>query len=332
MMISMQGTDVINGDNNGTFSSEDGGMIKAYNNHIAGTFVFTPWSNSNQVHFDAYVVTNRMDTVPDTVTTRRGEHTYSNFDQDLPYTYTALSPEAAREHVLKYAGRYWGGDIGTTIPFAFGPADAAAGTRNAQLDTILNGYQSRLVSVQGIGSGGDPGEPGDPGDTPCNVCGNIPCTCAPDIGNGNTVIYNFSNAPFNTLSTSNFAAEITVGGLTFGSGSNLLTQSASTGGYSFTHGIRTNGGASATQRYIVVPLNGPATITIFAASNNSSATSINVTSTVASTTNIATMPLPGWNNTALGTPSYKSTTAGEHTVVLKSGGSARIFMIKVEYD
>jgi pectate lyase len=151
MMISLQGTDIINGENNGTFSSDPGGIIKAYNNHIeGGTIVFSPWSASNQIQFDAYVVQNRMDAVPETVITRVGGHTYSNFDLNLPYTYTALSPAEVKENVKRYAGRYWGGDIGATIPFAFVQADAASGTRNAQLDNILSGYQSKLVSIQGI--------------------------------------------------------------------------------------------------------------------------------------------------------------------------------------
>jgi len=149
------------------------------------------------------------------------------------------------------------------------------------------------------------------------------------------VIYNFSTAPLNTLSTSNFTEEITVGGLTFGSGSNLLSQAANapagSGLSNFTYCLRTNGGATTTTRYVVIPLKGPATITVIGASNNATATSITVTSTAASTASLGSMALPVWSNSALGSPTYTSETSGEHTVVLKSAASARIFAIKVEY-
>jgi hypothetical protein len=149
------------------------------------------------------------------------------------------------------------------------------------------------------------------------------------------IIYNFSTAPLNTLSTSATTEEITLGGLTLGTGVNLLAQNATapdgSGLSNFTYCLRTGGGANATQRYIVIPLNGPATITVYGASNNSSATSFTVTSTVASTASLGSMALPAWNSSALGTPTYTSTTSDAHTVVLKSAASARIFAIKVEY-
>jgi hypothetical protein len=148
------------------------------------------------------------------------------------------------------------------------------------------------------------------------------------------VIYNFSEAPLNTLSSSNFTEVISLGGLTFGTGSNLLTQNAGTGGYNFTHCLRTNGAASASQRYVVVPLDGPATVTIYGSSNNSGATTMNITSSVESTANLATpaLPLPPWNNSNLGMPTYTSTTVGPHTIVLKAAASARIFLIRVDYQ
>jgi len=153
-----------------------------------------------------------------------------------------------------------------------------------------------------------------------------------------TVIYNFSVAPFTGLPTGNFAAEQNVGGLIFGSGSDRFAVTGSAAGISFTHCIRTNGGADNTRRYIVVPLTGPATITVYGASNNNTATTVNVTSTVASNVNLQTAPLnlPAWNatssGTALGAPTYTSTTTGAHTIVLKAAASARIFMVKVDYD
>jgi len=145
-------------------------------------------------------------------------------------------------------------------------------------------------------------------------------------------IYNFSVAPLNTLSTSNFPTEVSLGGLTFGLGSNLLAQNATTGGHSFTHCLRTNGGASTTQRYVVIPLAGPAIITVYGASNNATANRLDVTSTVTSTVVLGTMAMPAWNNSALGTPTFDSNTVGPHTIVLKASASARIYMIIVDYQ
>ena len=286
------------------------------------------WNTSgNSVDFDAYEAANPGDPVPADVKTKVGGNTYDNTFlnlNDSDYNYQPDNPQDARVRVMKYAGRYWGGDL----RFEFFPGDEKHVDDPMQrIQSALEAYQTKLVSIQGIGSVGG----GDPIIDNCEVCGNYPCTCEPIII-GSSVTYNFSVAPFNTLSSSNFISEITAGGLTFGSGSNLLEQNASSFEQDFTHCIRTNGAASATQRYIVVPLTGPATVTVIGASNNNNATSINITSTVASTTSIGSMPLPSWSNSALGNPTFKSTTAQEHTIVLKAAGSARIYLIKVDYD
>jgi len=111
MKISMQGSDT------GTFSGENGGIIKAYNNYMTGQTAFingnqdVPGSSrtgdkgtgdgldkdvavtcanteETKSDFDAYVVTSRTDTVPDTVVTKQGATGYNNFDtKDTFYTY-----------------------------------------------------------------------------------------------------------------------------------------------------------------------------------------------------------------------------------------------------
>jgi len=154
LLISRQGTDIAG--SSGMFSNEEGGMIKAYGNFMCDWTLqhFRPWSPTNTREFDAFVVQNRYEEVPGTVVSGHGGHAFSNFDQNLGYTYTALSPQDARLHVLRYAGRFWGGEIGTDIPFAFGPADVgtARERRNPELDAILSGYRSRVVAVQGMAS------------------------------------------------------------------------------------------------------------------------------------------------------------------------------------
>jgi len=134
MMTSMQGSDVYAGGttrdtkNNPTFSSEDGGTIKAYNNHMEGSFTFIPYGASKytlkgtetaagsidtKADFDAYVVTSRDAQVPSSVKSYAGANTYNNFDTDksIMYSYTADSPEQALANVRTYAGRVQGGDF-----------------------------------------------------------------------------------------------------------------------------------------------------------------------------------------------------------------------------
>ena len=88
MLISRQGSDVHNGVGSseatkGTFSNEDGGIIKAFDNYMTGQNSFEPYVAGDALyskHFDAYVVTNRNDQVPAEVVTLQGGTNYNNFD------------------------------------------------------------------------------------------------------------------------------------------------------------------------------------------------------------------------------------------------------------
>ena len=82
MLTSMQGTDIFYG-TGGTFSSEDGGTIKAYNNSISGQTRFIPYDAINYpIEFDAYVATTRGETVSNSITSKLGANIYNNFDTD----------------------------------------------------------------------------------------------------------------------------------------------------------------------------------------------------------------------------------------------------------
>lgn len=161
MMTSMQGSDVYAGGttrdtkNNPTFSSEDGGTIKAYNNHMEGNFTFIPYGASKytlkgsetaagsidtKADFDAYVVSSRNDKVPNTVKSYAGANTYNNFDTDnsVMYSYTADSPAQAMANVRAYAGRVQGGDF----KWAFdNSVDDAAYEVNQKLKDALMAYK-----------------------------------------------------------------------------------------------------------------------------------------------------------------------------------------------
>ncbi|MDR0375970.1 MAG: hypothetical protein LBH85_09685 [Treponema sp.] len=174
VLISMQGSDVwdvasqSNKVANGTFSSEDGGVIKAYGNYfedsLAG-FRFVPYGASgypnSTVDFDAYVTKSRNETVPSTVKTSQGEKTYNNFDTASGfYSYMADTADDALVAKIKaHAGRMGGGDFEWT----FTTADDASSNVNARLRRALENYRTKLVSVQDIddGSAVSPGGGGD---------------------------------------------------------------------------------------------------------------------------------------------------------------------------
>lgn len=161
MMTSLQGTDVYasgtkrDPTNNGTFSKEAGGTIKAYNNYMEGSYTFIPYGASkyvlkgaetaigdidSKVDFDAYVVSSRDAQVPSSVKSYSGENTYNNFDTDksIMYSYTADSPEQAVANVRAYAGRVQGGDFKWTFDNS---VDDASSEVNQKLKDALMAYK-----------------------------------------------------------------------------------------------------------------------------------------------------------------------------------------------
>jgi pectate lyase len=173
MLISMQGSDVFNETKNAndysdmpTFSKENGGIIKAFNNYVTGQRRFVAYGAggfpNSTVDFDAWVATSRNETVPATVKTYQGATSYNNFDTNasVMYAYTAESPEDAKATVMQYAGRVNGGDFKWTFNNA---VDDTSYDVNTALKTALTNYKTSLVAVQGESgnNGGDNG--GDDG-------------------------------------------------------------------------------------------------------------------------------------------------------------------------
>ncbi len=191
MMTSMQGTDVYAGTTTRdvkdcpTFSKEDGGVIKAYNNHMEGTYTFIPYGATSYIakgsevtasaqgidtsaDYDAYVVTNRNDTVPNTIVSYQGSNYYSNFDTASGfYAYSADEPAAAMENVKKYAGRVDGGDF--TYTFNNSVEDTNYEVIN-ELKSAVTNYTTKLTKVYGdkwvYGSSSSGSETPSSGETP----------------------------------------------------------------------------------------------------------------------------------------------------------------------
>lgn len=167
MLISQQGSDPEG--SAGTFSSEDGGMIKAYGNAIVGSSRFVPHTQ-NATSFDAYVATERGERVPDTCRSVHGAFAYSNFDTDTTLIYSYASAPADSVPFLVTgalgAGRMAHGDFHWTFN------DAKQDTNYdviAELKEALQEYRSSLVGFFGTpirNGGGTPviGGDGDEGD------------------------------------------------------------------------------------------------------------------------------------------------------------------------
>ncbi|WP_345141868.1 T9SS type A sorting domain-containing protein [Flavobacterium ginsengiterrae] len=148
MLTSMQGTDVYNGAA-GTFSSEDGGTIKAFNNTMSGQTRFVGYNATTYpVEFDAYVASTRSETISSSIKSKKGAKTYNNFDTNssVMYSYTPETPENAKTTVMQYAGRVSGGDLQWSFNNA---VDDTADGVNTGLKAALDNYQTSLVAVQG---------------------------------------------------------------------------------------------------------------------------------------------------------------------------------------
>ena len=166
MLISMQGSDIA-GDNEGTFSGEDGGIIKSYGNVFVGSGNAVVTYQKNSTQFDCYLASTRDEKVPSSVVTAKGGHSYSNFDTDssIMYSYNVQTAEQAMETVKEFAGRVQGGDF----KWEFTDADNASYDVNQALKSALKNYKETLVSTNvgnsALEGGNDSGNGGnDSGD------------------------------------------------------------------------------------------------------------------------------------------------------------------------
>ena len=167
MLSSNQGTDA---DGEGTFSGEDGGIIKSFGNIFDGpcSLITTDADSLNKNDFDCYEAASRDEKISSDYKTLAGGTTYNNFDTAADfYEYQADTAEEAKEKVEKYAGRVGGGDFKWEFDDAKDDASYAVDT---ELKAALTDYKTELVKVGGEeqavivpdpGTGGD-GETTDP--------------------------------------------------------------------------------------------------------------------------------------------------------------------------
>ena len=153
MMSSMQGTDALG---QGTFSGENGGMIKAYNNITVGasSLIYansdTGTAKADAVSFDAYLASSREETVPSSYKTVAGATTYNNFDTSSAYDLGVAeedidNPQDVPSIVTKYAGRMNGGDFDWT----FQESDDTNYSVDTALKAKVVNYKSSVLAIGG---------------------------------------------------------------------------------------------------------------------------------------------------------------------------------------
>lgn len=151
MMISQQGTD-IKGNPKGTFSGEDGGIIKAYGNVFADmkSLRFVPYSE-NQTEFDAYVASSRDEQVPTSVTSKKGDNKYNNFDTNSSLFYSSYALDKAEDVPAVVAGQFGAGRVQHgDFQWTFNNSvDDAEYEVNAALKKAVSAYKTSLVKIFG---------------------------------------------------------------------------------------------------------------------------------------------------------------------------------------
>ena len=153
IMSSLQGTDIKG--SKGTFSGENGGMIKSYGNVFVDKpsgFSYITYAD-NPASFDAYEVAKPSDQLPASVKTLVGGTCYNNFDTnpDVMYSHTADNAVDVPSIIEGFygAGRLNHGDIHFDIP------DETVVTSGHQqplpaLANILDSYESGVVKEMGV--------------------------------------------------------------------------------------------------------------------------------------------------------------------------------------
>lgn len=153
IMSSLQGTDIKG--SKGTFSGENGGMIKSYGNVFVNKpsgFSYITYAD-NPASFDAYEVAKPSDQLPASVKTLVGGTCYNNFDTnpDVMYSHTADNAVDVPSIIEGFygAGRLNHGDIHFDIP-----DETVVSSGHQQplpaLANILDSYESGVVKVMGV--------------------------------------------------------------------------------------------------------------------------------------------------------------------------------------
>lgn len=145
-LSSKQGTDIKN-DPKGTFSGENGGIVKSFGNVYTDNSGVPVDYRTNNVEFDVYEATTRDEQVPAEVKAKQGGRKYDNFDTDasLMHVYTPTAGADVPGVVTGYygAGRLNKGDLS----WDFAASEDTNYNVITGLQTAVKNYKSKLVGI-----------------------------------------------------------------------------------------------------------------------------------------------------------------------------------------
>ncbi len=154
VLASKQGTDA---EGEGTFSGENGGFIKCFNNTIIGAkkVIYqnqdNEYSKASATSFDAYLASTRDEVISDSIKTLVGNTSYDNFDTKIDMGVKLLeSPEDCVETVKKYSGRLNGGDFKWT--FNNSVDDDSYAVNKELKEAVTKYHNTQIVSSIGANS------------------------------------------------------------------------------------------------------------------------------------------------------------------------------------
>ena len=184
MLISQQGSD-ISSDPKGTFSGEDGGMIKSYGNVMVENtkyFKYVTYQQNN-TQFDAYEASTRDEKVPATVVAVKGGRGYDNFDTDssIMYEYEVDDANAVPDIVTGWlgAGRMNHGDFKWTIYKSLDTDYSVDTALKSALGSYTNTELIGIIGDENAGSGesgGDNPGGGEGGEQGTTINADVECS------------------------------------------------------------------------------------------------------------------------------------------------------------
>ncbi len=155
MLSSNQGTDALG---EGTFSGENGGIIKAYGNEIVGAtgIIYANAASvtgeaANAATFDAYLASSAGEKVPSSYKTAAGGTTYDNFDTTKDLGVKAGSLISAKDVPALITSDKGAGSLGRgVIDWKFSDEDDTVYTVDKDLKAAVTNYKNtELVAVGG---------------------------------------------------------------------------------------------------------------------------------------------------------------------------------------
>ena len=154
MLSSNQGSDALG---EGTFSGENGGIIKAYGNEIVGAtgIIYANAASvtgeaANAATFDAYLAASAGEKVPSSYKTVAGGTTYDNFDTTKDLGVKAGSLVAAKDvPALVTSSKGAGSLCGGVIDWKFSDEDDTAYVVDKDLKAAVTNYKNTELVVVG---------------------------------------------------------------------------------------------------------------------------------------------------------------------------------------